>query len=50
MESLSMNEGPQDSPSIVIPEDFESQKEMVRRDYLLLCECSKSQKDVIRLI
>ncbi|CAL8327202.1 unnamed protein product [Boreogadus saida] len=28
VESLSMNESPQDSPSIVIPEDFESQKEM----------------------
>ncbi|CAL8385042.1 unnamed protein product [Gadus morhua 'NCC'] len=28
VESLSMNEGPQDSPSIAIPEDFESQKEM----------------------
>ncbi|CAL8317305.1 unnamed protein product [Lota lota] len=28
VESLSMQESPQDSPSIVIPEDFESQKEM----------------------
>ena len=31
MESQSLQESPKKSPSIVIPEDFESQKEMVRR-------------------
>lgn len=31
VESQSLQESPQKSASIVIPEDFESQKEMVRR-------------------
>lgn len=31
VESQSLQESPKKSPSIVIPEDFESQKEMVRR-------------------
>lgn len=31
MESQSLQESPQKSASIVIPEDFESQKEMVSR-------------------
>lgn len=31
MESQSLQESPKKSSSIVIPEDFESQKEMVRR-------------------
>ncbi|CAL8279404.1 unnamed protein product [Merluccius merluccius] len=50
VESLSMQESPQESPSIVIPEDFESQKEMVRRNGLLLFVVSPTKTPMMHSV